>query len=149
MNAAYILRYRTITHYSFSHFTVAYFKTICCKLAAIKHKISLKGHNLDDPIMYTTFCSLRCCFRSFQTYKPRPDSNELAYDLHFWIGSQSTQVRNNNNVNDNNNNKNTCMPTVLDLRSSTQPTAHFSTMLLCATESRQMLILTARFLIKF
>lgn len=25
------------------------------------------------------------------TYKPRPESNELAYDVHFWIGSQSTQ----------------------------------------------------------
>jgi len=25
------------------------------------------------------------------TYKPNPDSEELAYDLHFWIGSQSSQ----------------------------------------------------------
>jgi gelsolin len=25
------------------------------------------------------------------TYKPDPDSEELAYDLHFWIGSQSSQ----------------------------------------------------------
>jgi gelsolin len=25
------------------------------------------------------------------TFKPNPASNELAYDLHFWIGSQSTQ----------------------------------------------------------
>ncbi|ESN98175.1 hypothetical protein HELRODRAFT_177421 [Helobdella robusta] len=25
------------------------------------------------------------------TYKPKPNSNELAYDLHFWIGGQSTQ----------------------------------------------------------
>lgn len=25
------------------------------------------------------------------TYKPNPDSNELEYDLHFWIGQESTQ----------------------------------------------------------
>lgn len=25
------------------------------------------------------------------TYKPKPNSEELAYDVHFWIGSQSTQ----------------------------------------------------------
>lgn len=25
------------------------------------------------------------------TYKPKPESEELAYDVHFWIGSQSTQ----------------------------------------------------------
>jgi gelsolin len=25
------------------------------------------------------------------TYKPRPESNELAYDIHFWIGKNSTQ----------------------------------------------------------
>ena len=31
---------------------------------------------------------LTCC----QTYKPNPDSEELAYDLHFWIGANSTQV---------------------------------------------------------
>ena len=28
-----------------------------------------------------------------QTYKPDPDSEELAWDLHFWIGSKSSQVR--------------------------------------------------------
>jgi len=27
-----------------------------------------------------------------QTYKPNPSSEELAYDLHFWIGSNSTQA---------------------------------------------------------
>ena len=27
-----------------------------------------------------------------QTYKPDPDSEELAYDVHFWIGANSTQV---------------------------------------------------------
>ena len=29
-------------------------------------------------------------FRS-QTYKPDPDSDKLAWDLHFWIGKHSTQ----------------------------------------------------------
>jgi len=27
-----------------------------------------------------------------QTYKPEPSSEELAYDVHFWIGANSTQV---------------------------------------------------------
>jgi len=35
---------------------------------------------------------LFCAVCSLQTYKPSPQSNELAYDVHFWIGSQSTQV---------------------------------------------------------
>jgi len=39
-----------------------------------------------------------------QTYKPNPQSNELAYDVHFWIGSQSTQVVQHCHLNDNNNN---------------------------------------------
>jgi len=54
--------------------------------------------------MYVTVCNTcAVVFLSLQTYKPRPDSNELAYDVHFWIGSQSTQVWNDNNTNDNNN----------------------------------------------
>jgi len=27
-----------------------------------------------------------------QTYNPDPSSEELAYDVHFWIGANSTQV---------------------------------------------------------
>ena len=29
---------------------------------------------------------------TLQTYKPNPDSEELAWDVHFWIGTKSTQV---------------------------------------------------------
>ena len=55
-------------------------------------------------------CAVVC---SLKTYNPSPESNELAYDVHFWIGSQSTQVSHsvynnnyNNNTNNNNNNNN-------------------------------------------
>ena len=37
----------------------------------------------------TVYRSVVC---SLQTYNPNPSSSELAYDIHFWIGSQSTQV---------------------------------------------------------
>ena len=48
--------------------------------------------DLDVRMKYilSTECTVACCL---QTYKPRPESRELAYDIHFWIGSQSTQVR--------------------------------------------------------
>lgn len=32
------------------------------------------------------------CLNIGQTYRPDPKSKELAYDVHFWIGSQSSQV---------------------------------------------------------
>ena len=47
--------------------------------------------DLDVRMKYilSTECTVAWCL---QTYKPRPESKELAYDIHFWIGSQSTQV---------------------------------------------------------
>lgn len=42
--------------------------------------------------MTTITITVVCVCLNGQTYKPDPKSNELAYDIHFWIGSQSSQV---------------------------------------------------------
>jgi len=44
--------------------------------------------------MEQNYVTVTLALRAFaQTYKPDPSSEELAYDLHFWIGANSTQVR--------------------------------------------------------
>ena len=37
------------------------------------------------------FTRLTVRFANLQTFKPDPDSERLAYDLHFWLGSETTQ----------------------------------------------------------
>lgn len=36
-------------------------------------------------------CEINCLGTFSQTYKKTPDTEDLDYDLHFWIGSESTQ----------------------------------------------------------
>jgi len=66
-----------------------------CVGGAVNLKLALSGMNpLYDSLSLVG--SIRLITGSHlvsQTYKPDPDSEELAWDLHFWIGSKSSQVR--------------------------------------------------------